>query len=35
LGAVIGRYHYALDVLMGAVTAGLVFLASYRYLPSL
>jgi membrane-associated phospholipid phosphatase len=35
LGAVIGRYHYALDVLMGAVTALVVFLASYRYLPPL
>ena len=35
LGAVIGRYHYALDVLMGAVTALLVFLASYRFLPPL
>ncbi len=35
LGAVIGRYHYALDVLMRAVTAFLVFLASYRYLPPL
>lgn len=32
IGAVIGRYHYALDVLLGAVTAILVFLASYRYL---
>lgn len=32
LGAVIGRYHYALDVLMGAVTALIVFLASYRFL---
>ncbi|HMF54692.1 MAG TPA: phosphatase PAP2 family protein [Edaphobacter sp.] len=32
LGAVIGRYHYALDVLMGAVTALVVFLASYRHL---
>ncbi|HEY2041017.1 MAG TPA: phosphatase PAP2 family protein [Edaphobacter sp.] len=35
LGAVVGRYHYALDVLMGAVTALVVFLASYRYLPPL
>ena len=34
LGAVIGRYHYALDVLMGAVTALVVFLVSYRYLLS-
>jgi membrane-associated phospholipid phosphatase len=32
LGAVIGRYHYALDVLLGAVVPLLVFLASYRYL---
>jgi membrane-associated phospholipid phosphatase len=32
IGAVIGRYHYVLDVLLGAVTAILVFLASYRYL---
>ena len=32
LGAVIGRYHYALDVLLGAVVALLVFLASYRFL---
>ncbi|HEY4048144.1 MAG TPA: phosphatase PAP2 family protein [Acidobacteriaceae bacterium] len=32
IGAVIGRYHYALDVLLGAATAILVFLASYRYL---
>ncbi len=29
LGAVVGRYHYALDVLMGAVTALAVFLACY------
>jgi membrane-associated phospholipid phosphatase len=34
LGAVIGRYHYALDVLLGAATSLAVFLASYRYLPS-
>jgi membrane-associated phospholipid phosphatase len=32
LGAVIGRYHYALDVLLGAVTALAVFLACYRFL---
>jgi membrane-associated phospholipid phosphatase len=32
LGAVVGRYHYALDVLLGAATALLVFFASYRYL---
>jgi membrane-associated phospholipid phosphatase len=32
LGAVVGRYHYALDVLLGAATALAVFLASYRYL---
>jgi membrane-associated phospholipid phosphatase len=32
LGAVVGRYHYALDVLLGAATAWAVFLASYRYL---
>jgi membrane-associated phospholipid phosphatase len=31
LGAVVGRYHYALDVLLGAATALAVFLASYRY----
>ncbi|HTF68093.1 MAG TPA: phosphatase PAP2 family protein [Edaphobacter sp.] len=31
-GAVVGRYHYALDVLLGAVTSLLVFLASYKYL---
>jgi hypothetical protein len=28
LGAVIGRYHYALDVLLGAATALTVFLFS-------
>jgi membrane-associated phospholipid phosphatase len=28
LGAVIGRYHYALDVLLGALTALIVFLAT-------
>jgi membrane-associated phospholipid phosphatase len=32
LGAVIGRYHYALDVLSGAATAIAVFLACYTYL---
>jgi membrane-associated phospholipid phosphatase len=32
LGAVVGRYHYALDVLLGGATALAVFLASYRYL---
>ena len=32
LGAVIGRYHYALDVLLGAATALAVFLACYPYL---
>jgi membrane-associated phospholipid phosphatase len=32
LGAVVGRYHYALDVLLGAVTALAVFLACFRYL---
>ena len=32
LGAVVGRDHYALDVLLGAVTALAVFLACYRYL---
>jgi membrane-associated phospholipid phosphatase len=32
LGAVVGRYHYALDVLLGAFTALAVFLVSYRYL---
>jgi membrane-associated phospholipid phosphatase len=31
LGAVVGRYHYALDVLLGAATAWAVFLASHRY----
>jgi membrane-associated phospholipid phosphatase len=31
LGAVIGRYHYALDVLLGAATSLAVFLISYRY----
>ena len=32
LGAVIGRYHYALDVILGAVTALIVFLACFRHL---
>jgi membrane-associated phospholipid phosphatase len=32
LGAVVGRYHYALDVLLGAATALAVFLACYRFL---
>lgn len=32
LGAVIGRYHYALDVLMGVATALAVFLACYSHL---
>jgi membrane-associated phospholipid phosphatase len=32
LGAVAGRYHYALDVLLGAATACAVFLASRRFL---
>jgi membrane-associated phospholipid phosphatase len=31
LGAVIGRYHYALDVVLGAVVSLFVFLASYRF----
>jgi membrane-associated phospholipid phosphatase len=31
-GAVVGRYHYALDVLLGAATALAVFLICYRYL---
>jgi membrane-associated phospholipid phosphatase len=29
LGAVVGRYHYALDVILGAFTAGIVFLVCY------
>ncbi|QNI37293.1 phosphatase PAP2 family protein [Edaphobacter albus] len=33
LGAVVGRYHYALDVLMGAVTALIVF-GIHSYLPT-
>jgi membrane-associated phospholipid phosphatase len=32
LGAVIGRYHYALDVLAGAATVLVVFAACYSYL---
>ncbi len=32
VGAVVGRYHYALDVLLGAVTALAVFLSSWKYL---
>jgi membrane-associated phospholipid phosphatase len=32
LGAVVGRYHYALDVLLGAAMALIVFLGSMRYL---
>ncbi|MGC2399458.1 MAG: phosphatase PAP2 family protein [Acidobacteriaceae bacterium] len=32
LGAVVGRYHYALDVLLGAITALLVFLVCFDYL---
>ena len=32
LGAVIGRYHYALDVVLGAATALTVFLACCRFL---
>jgi membrane-associated phospholipid phosphatase len=32
LGAVVGRYHYALDVLLGAATALAVFIVTYRYL---
>ncbi len=32
LGAVVGRYHYALDVFAGVVTAGVVFAGCYRYL---
>jgi membrane-associated phospholipid phosphatase len=32
IGAVIGRYHYALDVLLGAATALGVFAACYPYL---
>jgi membrane-associated phospholipid phosphatase len=32
LGAVVGRYHYALDVLLGAITALAVYLACYDFL---
>ena len=32
LGAVVGRYHYALDVLAGAATALVVFVGCYSYL---
>jgi membrane-associated phospholipid phosphatase len=32
LGAVVGRYHYALDVLAGAATACVVFAVFYSYL---
>lgn len=32
IAAVAGRYHYALDVLMGAATALIVFAGSYAYL---
>jgi membrane-associated phospholipid phosphatase len=32
IGAVVGRYHYALDVVLGAATALVVFLASYALL---
>ncbi len=32
IGAVVGRYHYALDVLLGAATALGVFAACYPYL---
>lgn len=32
LGAVVGRYHYALDVIMGVVTAVVVFGACYAHL---
>jgi membrane-associated phospholipid phosphatase len=32
LGAVVGRYHYALDVLAGAATASVVFVFCYSYL---
>jgi membrane-associated phospholipid phosphatase len=35
VAAVAGRYHYALDVLLGAVTALIVFGASYAYLKGL
>jgi membrane-associated phospholipid phosphatase len=32
LGAVIGRYHYALDVLTGAVLALIIFLVTHHWL---
>ena len=32
VGAVVGRYHYALDVLLGAATALGAFFACYKYL---
>jgi membrane-associated phospholipid phosphatase len=32
IAAVAGRYHYALDVFLGAATALFVFIASYAYL---
>ncbi len=31
VGAVMGRYHYALDVLLGAVVALVVFIFSFKY----
>lgn len=31
VAAVAGRYHYALDVLLGAAVALIVFVASYRW----
>ena len=33
LGAVIGRYHYALDIIAGALLAVIVFLVTYPFLP--
>lgn len=35
VAAVAGRYHYALDVLLGAATALIVFIASYAYLKGI
>jgi membrane-associated phospholipid phosphatase len=32
LGALVGRYHYGLDVILGAITALIVFLACYDFL---
>lgn len=32
IAAVVGRYHYALDVFLGAATAIIVFIASYAWL---